>query len=360
MTRTRLSLLFSFIRAAITVSLIVLICSKIDFSALTRHLGGSGGVYLALGTLVLGGNDIVVSMRWWLLLRRLNAKAISFGYAMACTYAAVFIGQTAPGPIGADAVRGWLCYQRGVPLRAAVISLVTDRSLALLGFVAVAAIAGAWQFDTVGRTVGRQLAVVGAVAMAAGVIAFLFLPVLTSALAKRWRRFHAMHDLLAVLRFTALSGAGAIGLALSCVIVAFTTSAVMLLSRGLGVGLAPAVAFLVVPVAILLAAFPISIGGWGVREASLSYGLTLFDTPPNDAALVALTLGIGILLASLPGGIAMLALGGKVHPALPRAGWKVAEPQKDSGPAAGMSANTKMTNGISARPFSSSRSRLLP
>jgi hypothetical protein len=59
---------------------------------------------------------------------------------------------------------------------------------------------------------------------------------------------------------------------------------------------------------------PISIGGWGVREASLSYGLMLFGVASDDAALLGLALGIGLLLASLPGGIVMLLLGPQVRP----------------------------------------------
>ena len=57
-----------------------------------------------------------------------------------------------------------------------------------------------------------------------------------------------------------------------------------------------------------------------MREASLSYGLMLFGTAPDDAALLGLALGIGLLLASLPGGIVMLALGDQVRPVLRRAG----------------------------------------
>jgi len=75
-----------------------------------------------------------------------------------------------------------------------------------------------------------------------------------------------------------------------------------------------------VPIAILFSSLPISIGGWGVREASLSYGLVLFGLKADDAALLGLALGIGLLLASLPGGIVMLLLGGQARPAFHRAG----------------------------------------
>ena len=39
MKKTASVVLFSFVKAAITISLIVIICTKIDFSALARHLG---------------------------------------------------------------------------------------------------------------------------------------------------------------------------------------------------------------------------------------------------------------------------------------------------------------------------------
>ena len=91
-----------------------MICTKIDFSVLTRHLDGKGAIYFVLGTLLLALNDIVVSARWWFILRRLNVRAISLGYAMVTTYAAVFMGQVAPGAIGVDAVRAWLCHKQAL------------------------------------------------------------------------------------------------------------------------------------------------------------------------------------------------------------------------------------------------------
>ena len=135
------------------------------------------------------------------------------------------------------------------------------------------------------------------------------MPVLASILAKRWQRLHVVNSLAVIFRFTVLSRAGVIGIALSCVVVALTVNAVMLFGLGLGVDIAPSVAFLVVPVAVIFSSLPISIGGWGVREASLSYGLTLFGKAPADAGMVGLALGIGLLLSSLPGGYRRVGAG---------------------------------------------------
>jgi uncharacterized membrane protein YbhN (UPF0104 family) len=316
MTKSGSAILFFLIKAAITVSLIVVIFMKIDFSVLARHLDGGGAAYLFLGTLLLAINVLVVGARWWLLLRRLGVEALSLGYAMAGTYASVFVGQATPGAIGADAVRGWLCYGRGVALRTIIMSLVTDRLLALVGLVGVSFVVWYWQFDAAGKSVGWQIAILAAGAA----LALWLVPALAENLAKRWPRVRKLHEMVAIFRFTALSRAGVAGLLLSCVVVALTVNAVIVFAHGFGVALAPSVAYLVVPIAILFSSLPISIGGWGVREASLSYGLVLFGLKADDAALLGLALGIGLLLASLPGGIVMLMLGGQARPAFHRAG----------------------------------------
>ena len=316
MTKSASALLFFLIKAAITASLIVVIFMKIDFSVLARHLDAGSAAYLFLGTLLLAINVVVVGVRWWLLLRRLGIEALSLGYALAATYASVFVGQATPGAIGADAVRGWLCYGRGVALRTIIMSLVTDRLLAVVGLVGVSFVVWYWQFDAAGRSVGWQVAILAAITA----FALWLMPSLTEGLAKRWPFLRKLHEVVAIFRFTALSRAGAAGLLLSCVVVGLTVNALVLFAHGFGVALSPSVAYLVVPIAILFSSLPISIGGWGVREASLSYGLVVFGLKADDAALLGLALGIGLLLASLPGGIVMLLLGGQARPAFHRAG----------------------------------------
>ncbi len=309
-------LLFSLVKAAITVSLIAVICSKIDFSLLARRLDGSGAVFFLLGVMLLAANVLPVGTRWWLLLRRLNVATVSFGYAVAATYVGVFAGQVLPGAVGSDAVRGWLCYNRGASLRLTIMSLVTDRMLAIVGVVLMAGLAWFWHFETFDDTLGRQIAALGALVALAGAGAIWLLPALTRFLARYWGRLRPLQDLTAIFRFTAVSRAGLAGLALSLVTMTMSVNATILFARGFGIALAPSAAYVAVPVAVLSSSLPISIAGWGVREASLSYGLVLFGMAAEDAALVGLSLGIGILIASLPGGIVALLFGRQVRPAI--------------------------------------------
>lgn len=313
MKKSRSVLLFSIGKAAVTAALLALIFRKIDFTALQRHLDANGTFYLLLGTLLLAVNILIVGLRWWLLLRRLGIETMPLVYSLVITYGANFVGQATPGPIGADAVRGWLCYRRGAQWRPVLMSLVTDRLLGLLAFLAVAAAVWYWRFDAAAAGLRRELVVFAVIAIAGGIAGLWLLPVLTGRLAERFRPVRLMHDLLGIFRFTALSSTGALGLVLSGIVVVLTVSAAQLFAHGFAIPLAPAAAYLVVPVAILFSMLPISIGGWGVREASVSYGLVLFGVTPADAASIGLALGIGLLLASLPGGIVVLFIGGQIR-----------------------------------------------
>jgi glycosyltransferase 2 family protein len=328
MMKSRSVLLFALVKAAVTAALLVLIFSKIDFAALARHLDGKGTLYLLLGTLLLAANILIVGFRWWLLLRRLGIKGMSLVYSLIVTYGGNFVGQATPGPLGADALRGWLCYRRGASWRPIVMSLITDRILGMLALLAVAASVWWWRFDAGTAGVGRVLAILAVIAIASGIAGLWLLPALTGRLAERFRSLRLLHDLLGAFRFTALSSAGIFGLVLSGVVVVVTVSAALVFARGFSVPLPLAAAYLVVPVAILFSMLPISIGGWGVREASVSYGLVLFGVTPADAASVGLTLGVGLLLASLPGSIVVLLMGGKVRPVPHDADGALADPPR--------------------------------
>ncbi|MDE3061078.1 MAG: flippase-like domain-containing protein, partial [Pseudomonadota bacterium] len=57
---------------------------------------------------------------------------------------------------------------------------------------------------------------------------------------------------------------------------------------------------------ILAAMLPISVGGWGVREASMVAMLALAGVPHGIALIVSVQLGLLVALAASPGGLLWL------------------------------------------------------
>ena len=60
-------------------------------------------------------------------------------------------------------------------------------------------------------------------------------------------------------------------------------------------------AFFVLPPVMLAVALPISVAGWGVREAGMAFMLSIYGIPTSDAVLSSLILGVYTLLFALPG-----------------------------------------------------------
>jgi glycosyltransferase 2 family protein len=79
--------------------------------------------------------------------------------------------------------------------------------------------------------------------------------------------------------------------------------ALFVLARASGVSLDFVATTAVALPALLIAAMPIAIAGWGVREGAMIVGYGLFGVAPAAALAVSIAFGIAMLLVSLPGAL---------------------------------------------------------
>jgi glycosyltransferase 2 family protein len=80
--------------------------------------------------------------------------------------------------------------------------------------------------------------------------------------------------------------------------------ALFLIAAGCGLQL-PTTSFLVLgPSTMLAAALPLSLAGWGVREAALVVLLTEYGVVRSDAFAVSVLFGMLLIVAALPGAVA--------------------------------------------------------
>jgi hypothetical protein len=64
---------------------------------------------------------------------------------------------------------------------------------------------------------------------------------------------------------------------------------------------------MIVPPVTLLQLVPISLAGWGVREAALVVALGWFGVPAEAALAISVLVGLCLILVGLPGGLIWLA-----------------------------------------------------
>ena len=106
----------------------------------------------------------------------------------------------------------------------------------------------------------------------------------------------------ASLRASLLLLAVAIALVVQCaaVVAAALVAAAYRLDASLSLWIA------VIPLSVILSTIPISVNGWGVREAAIVTLASRLGVAPVDALLVSVTLGVLNMIASLPGAVVML------------------------------------------------------
>jgi uncharacterized membrane protein YbhN (UPF0104 family) len=270
------------LKLAVSVSVLVLIASRVPLEDVAQRARGGAPLYLLAALLLILLGVVLVAVRWRLVAGWLGV-AISPSLALRALFLGFLGGQVLPSAIGGDVLRGWLLVRQGTGLGKVVASLVADRLLGLFGVCLLLVLTS---------PVVRQLP---------APYASLLAPVAVLASATLLCAF------LLANRATLRAGSLLAGIALALVVHVLTVAVAVLAAKAYGIDASGEVWLSVIPLAVIAAALPISINGWGVREAAIVVLAAPLGVPAPQALLVSLTLGVLNALASLPGVAVMLS-----------------------------------------------------
>jgi uncharacterized protein (TIRG00374 family) len=302
-------------KIVITLGLLVTLASKVNLRAVGEKIGEIGFMACAvciLATLVL---TVLVAWRWRMILARMQSP-VTFGESWRLVLIGLFFNQVLPSSIGGDAVRVWLLTRGGSRLRTAFLSVVADRIFAL-GAV-ILCMAGFLPLVVHGPAKWPVILLTGAGAL--GIAALFVLPhalgILTRALPDRLyqaagrvlsRGFDLLHEFAAVLRLILRARPeGPSVIAISVVNQLVLGWIVYFIARRLHVEIGLLTVIALFSPALLLSMMPISLGGWGVREAALVWLLGTANVPQDASLAISLLFGILTTAASLVGGVIWL------------------------------------------------------
>jgi hypothetical protein len=243
----------------------------------------------------------LATFRWRILLTHISGARPAFPRLFGVYYASAFFSQVLPS-IGGDLAR--ISYARilGTTAGPIVVSVLLDRGVAItaLLLVALASLGLLAPFDP-GHTVVRSIAVVAGGGLAAAYGGCLMARAMRYSqiwprVPQSIRTFIASCDwsLTSRVGFCCLMPLYAFGHLLSIV-------ALFLAAHAVQVPLAPSTVLAIGPVIVLAQVLPVSVGGWGVREAAAVTLLAMTGIDATSALLVSITFGILIFLATSPG-----------------------------------------------------------
>lgn len=246
--------------------------------------------WLLAGLAAAVASNVVSALRWRALARWLGAD-LHVGDACRWYFQAIGLNALLPGAVvGGDVYRAVVLRRAGQDTLASSWSVVLDRVSGLWMLCAIGGLGAAACADVLAPWL-RLPAGVFIALMLAGTALWLLLPWALPALLRRW-----CPGWLAPLRTAALRPdfGAQLGWQVLASVAVQILSAAALAGGGLalGVQLSPAAwAFAIAPV-FLMAALPVSVGGWGTREAAAVAALAPFGVAAPAAVGVGVIYGV--------------------------------------------------------------------
>lgn len=307
--RLRRALFFA-LKLTVSLGLLVVLFRQTDVSALGARLRNVDLLWVGLALLTHALLLLISGWRWRRLLLTQDVHASVPALTGSCLVA-TFFNNFLPSNIGGDVVRiadtAPLTGSRTV----ATAIVLLDRALGLIALFAVAATGSLMLRESNLPGVGYLWLALGACVV--GAMAILSRPRLIPRLLGPLRRFregwveHRLDRLGTMLervagQRAALAAAFAGAVLVQLLIVGFYLA----IAYAIRVDLPFRDAMVIVPISLVIQLAPVSINGFGVREAVFSYCFVRLGHPADGGLALSLVGAALIILASLPGGLLFL------------------------------------------------------
>ena len=296
------------LKIGLTMVMMAVALHSVDFPAAWKYASEQNVWFLFLAAAFYVFQIACGAGRWHVILRALNA-VMPLIETLRLYYIGAFFGTCMLGSVGGDVARVLLMYRHSISAGTAAISVILDRVAALAG-VAIIILAMMPFFITVVGKDNFELALVLALLAVAGLAAIIIVAQLDRISDVRFAGFRLFDQFVAVgsaTRRVFLRPATSIPvLALGVATQLGGSLTAYAIARSLALNITVIDCLILMQPVTLLANLPISIGGWGVREAAMVTFFGLIGVPSSAAVIVSIQIGLLAVVLSLPGGILFL------------------------------------------------------
>jgi glycosyltransferase 2 family protein len=291
------------LKIVVSVALLYLALRKVDFHELASrfNVASLGWIALAIAATLL---QIFVGVLRW---REVSAEC---GAPLAITQATrfnligAFFNQTLPSSIGGDAVRLWLVARGGAGWRAATYSIFVDRAIGLIALAIVIVASLPWSYQLIADPHGRSALLLVDFAALAGGLGFLILGRLQWPWLKRWWATHHIHACSVIANRVIFSRRRGPKIAiLSFLVHLLAVVIAWCVVRSIAAPVLFGQVFQLVPPVMLITMMPISIAGWGVREATMGLAFGYAGLVSSEGVNVSLLFGAVSFIVGAFGGL---------------------------------------------------------
>jgi glycosyltransferase 2 family protein len=300
------------IKAVISIGLLALLLSRVDLSRLWTVARHASPGWLGTALLLYFGMVLASAWRWDMLLRAQHVD-LPYRFLASSFLVATFFNNFLPSNIGGDVIRITDTAKAAGSKTLATTVVLIDRGIGLLGLALMAAAGASAMHRLAVGPVGPGLLWAGFGLGAGLATPTLLMPETATKLLQPLRVFHQewvdariekLTYALTRFRETPLSLAACfLGAVLVQGLLVFFYVAI---ARSMNIPIGFAELAVIVPVSFIVQMIPLSVNGFGVREATFGFYFTRLGLPLESALLVSFVGAALIMVFSLTGGVAYL------------------------------------------------------
>ena len=296
-------ILLSTTKILISAALLYFALRKVNLSELVSRIdvASLGWIGMAIAATFL---QIFVGVLRW---REISAECgapLAINQAMRFNLIGTFFNQTLPSSIGGDAVRLWLVARGGAGWRAATYSIFVDRAIGLIALAIIIVASLPWSYRLITDPNGRSALLFVDFAALAGGVGFLVLGRLPWPWLKRWWGTHHLHACSVIANRVIFSRKRGPKIAvLSLLVHVLAVVIAWCVVQSIAAPVTFSQIFQLVPPVMLITMLPISIAGWGVREATMGLAFGYAGLMTNEGINVSLLFGAVSFMVGAFGGL---------------------------------------------------------
>jgi glycosyltransferase 2 family protein len=296
-------ILLSTIKIVISAALLYLALRKANFADLASRIdvASLGWIGLAISATFL---QIFIGVLRWRIVSAACAAPLTIHQAMRYNLIGAFFNQTLPSSIGGDAVRLWLVARAGAGWRAATYSIFVDRAIGLIALAVMIVASLPWSYQLISDPYGRSALLLVDFAALAGGVGFLILGRLPWPWLRTWWGTHHIYACAVIANrvvFSRTHGVTIAALSIFVHVLAVVIAWCVVQSISAPVGFGQT--FQLIPPIMLITMLPISIAGWGVREATMALAFGYAGLMTNEGINISLLFGAVSFIVGAFGGL---------------------------------------------------------
>ena len=296
-------ILLSALKILISAALLYLALRKVNLTELASRIDIASLGWIGLAIAVTFLQTFVGALRW----RQISADCgapLTTRQATRFNVIGTFFNQTLPSSIGGDAVRLWLVARGGAGWRAATYSIFVDRAIGLIALAIVIVASLPWSYSLIRNPDGRSaLLLVDFVALAAG-LGFLALGRLPWRWLKTWWVTHHFYACSVIANRAIFSRNHGPAIAVYSILVHVLAVVIAwCVVKSIAAPVMFGQVFQLVPPVLLITMLPISIAGWGVREATMGLAFGYAGLATNEGVNISLLFGAVYFIVGAIGGL---------------------------------------------------------